>query len=58
MIKHWQLTPLTSSKQLKKDVRAIASQQIDRLEQAMCQRRRWTAEQFRLFLVSIRWYVT
>ncbi|HFX4787874.1 TPA: DUF4132 domain-containing protein, partial [Escherichia coli] len=39
-------------KQLKKDVRAIASQQIDRLEQAMCQRRRWTAEQFRLFLVE------
>ncbi|MBA1687219.1 DUF4132 domain-containing protein, partial [Escherichia coli] len=26
--------------------------QIDRLEQAMCQRRRWTAEQFRLFLVE------
>ncbi|TGB67257.1 DUF4132 domain-containing protein [Escherichia sp. E4930] len=39
-------------KQLKKDARAIASQQIDRLEQAMCQRRRWTAEQFRLFLVE------
>ncbi|EFU6054618.1 TPA: WGR and DUF4132 domain-containing protein [Escherichia coli] len=39
-------------KQLKKDVRAIASQQITRLEQAMCQRRRWTAEQFRLFLVE------
>ncbi|EJR8105535.1 WGR and DUF4132 domain-containing protein [Escherichia coli] len=39
-------------KQLKKDVRAIASQQIDRLEQAMCQCRRWTAEQFRLFLVE------
>ncbi|MCV4795367.1 DUF4132 domain-containing protein, partial [Escherichia coli] len=39
-------------KQLKKDVHAIASQQIDRLEQAMCQRRRWTAEQFRLFLVE------
>ncbi|MEO3142092.1 WGR domain-containing protein, partial [Escherichia coli] len=35
-------------KQLKKDVRAIASQQITRLEQAMCQRRRWTAEQFSL----------
>lgn len=39
-------------KQLKKDVRAITSQQITRLEQAMCQRRRWTAEQFRLFLVE------
>lgn len=39
-------------KQLKKDVRAIASQQITRLEQAMCQCRRWTAEQFRLFLVE------
>lgn len=39
-------------KQLKKDVRAIAGQQITRLEQAMCQRRRWTAEQFRLFLAE------
>ncbi|MBA8274828.1 DUF4132 domain-containing protein [Escherichia fergusonii] len=39
-------------KQLKKDVRAIASQQITRLEQAMCQRRRWTTEQFRLFMVE------
>ncbi len=39
-------------KQLKKDVRAIATQQIARLEQAMCQRRRWTNEQFRLFLVE------
>lgn len=39
-------------KQLKKDVRAIASQQITRLEQAMCQRRRWTTEQFRMFMVE------
>lgn len=39
-------------RQLKKDVRTIASQQIQRLETAMCLRRRWTAEQFRLFLVD------
>ncbi len=39
-------------KLLKKDVRTVAAQQISRLEAAMCQRRRWTAEQFRLFLVE------
>ncbi|CTW00896.1 DUF4132 domain-containing protein [Escherichia albertii] len=37
---------------LKKDARMVAAQQISRLESAMCQRRRWTAEQFRLFLVE------
>ncbi|HBM3242677.1 TPA: WGR and DUF4132 domain-containing protein [Klebsiella oxytoca] len=39
-------------RQLKKDVRTVASQQIMRLVSAMCLRRRWTAEQFRLFLVD------
>ncbi|EGO8361721.1 DUF4132 domain-containing protein [Escherichia coli] len=39
-------------KLLKKDVRTVAAQQISRLEVAMCQRRRWTAEQFHLFLVE------
>lgn len=37
---------------LKKDARTVAAQQIARLESAMCQRRRWTAENFRLFLVE------
>ncbi|MCU8649038.1 DUF4132 domain-containing protein, partial [Escherichia coli] len=39
-------------KLLKKDVRTVAAQQISPLEAAMCLRRRWTAEQFRLFLVE------
>ncbi|HEI8762718.1 TPA: WGR and DUF4132 domain-containing protein [Klebsiella oxytoca] len=39
-------------KSLKKDARTVATQQIMRLETAMCLRRRWTAEQFRLFLVD------
>lgn len=39
-------------KTLKKDTRMIASQQIARLESAMCQRRRWTPDNFYLFLVS------
>lgn len=39
-------------KLLKKDVRTIASQQLLRLEVAMCARRRWTPEVFRLFLVE------
>ncbi|HBV5675579.1 TPA: DUF4132 domain-containing protein [Klebsiella aerogenes] len=39
-------------KALKKDARTVAAQQIARLESAMCQRRRWTAENFRLFLVE------
>lgn len=39
-------------KALKKDARTVAAQQIARLESAMCQRRRWAAENFRLFLVE------
>lgn len=39
-------------KLLKKDVRTIASQQLLRLEVAMCARRRWTPEVFRAFLVE------
>ncbi|WP_434662447.1 DUF4132 domain-containing protein [Klebsiella sp. MISC125] len=39
-------------KLLKKDARTVAAQQIMRLESAMCLRRRWTQEQFRLFLVE------
>ncbi|MDR3004307.1 MAG: DUF4132 domain-containing protein [Acidovorax sp.] len=39
-------------KLLKKDVRTIASQQLLRLEVAMCARRRWTPELFRTFLVE------
>ncbi len=39
-------------KALKKDARTIAAQQIARMESAMCQRRRWTSENFHLFLVS------
>ncbi|KNC09922.1 MolR family transcriptional regulator [Klebsiella sp. RIT-PI-d] len=39
-------------KALKKDARTIASQQIRRLESAMCERRRWSAQNFRLFLVE------
>jgi hypothetical protein len=39
-------------KLLKKDARTIASQQLLRLEVAMCTRRRWTPELFRLFLAE------
>lgn len=39
-------------KLLKKDARTIASQQLLRLEVAMCSRRRWTPELFRMFLVE------
>ncbi|RSZ45749.1 MULTISPECIES: DUF4132 domain-containing protein [unclassified Variovorax] len=39
-------------KLLKKDARTIASQQLLRLEVAMCARRRWTPEVFRTFLVE------
>jgi predicted DNA-binding WGR domain protein len=39
-------------KLLKKDARTIASQQLLRLEVAMCARRRWTPELFRMFLVE------
>lgn len=39
-------------KLLKKDARTIASQQLLRLEVAMCARRRWMPEVFRMFLVD------
>lgn len=39
-------------KLLKKDARTIASQQVLRLEIAMCTRRRWTPDVFRDFLVG------
>ncbi|MBN3820098.1 DUF4132 domain-containing protein, partial [Paraburkholderia sp. Se-20369] len=39
-------------KLLKKDARTIASQQVMRLEVAMCTRRRWTPDVFRAFLVA------
>lgn len=39
-------------KALKKDARAIASQQVARLEWAMCSRRRWSHQHFRQFLVE------
>ena len=39
-------------KLLKKDARTIASQQVTRLEWAMCSRRRWLPEHFRQFLAE------
>lgn len=39
-------------KLLKKDARTIASQQVIRLEVAMCTRRRWSGEVFRQFLAT------
>ncbi|WP_257387223.1 DUF4132 domain-containing protein, partial [Tahibacter caeni] len=39
-------------KQLKKDVRTIASQQVLRLENAMCSRRRWEQPVFERFLAG------
>jgi len=39
-------------KALKKNVRAIASAQVARLELAMCARRRWDTRTFRMFLVD------
>lgn len=39
-------------KLLKKDARTIASQQVLRLETAMCSRRRWTPEVFRQYLAE------
>ncbi|ARU04871.1 hypothetical protein CCO03_09440 [Comamonas serinivorans] len=39
-------------KLLKKDAKTIAAQQIQRLETAMCQQRRWTAENFRDFIAT------
>ncbi|OLT33926.1 hypothetical protein BJF79_34130 [Actinomadura sp. CNU-125] len=37
---------------LKKDVRAVAAEQADRLEQAMRTRRRWTVEDFHRFVLD------
>jgi Domain of unknown function (DUF4132) len=37
-------------KNLKKDAKTLASQQLARLEAAMCTRRRWSAQVFELFL--------
>ncbi|MFF5262675.1 DUF4132 domain-containing protein [Actinomadura viridis] len=44
---------------LKKDVRAVAADQVRRLETAMVTRRRWTAEEFRTFFVDhpLIWHV-
>ncbi|KRB97051.1 WGR and DUF4132 domain-containing protein [Duganella sp. Root198D2] len=39
-------------KLLKKDARTIASQQVVRLEWAMCSQRRWLPEHFRMFLAG------
>ncbi len=39
-------------KQLKKDARTVAAQQVARLESAMCLRRHWSPENFQLFLVE------
>ncbi len=39
-------------KLLKKDAKTIAAQQIARLEIAMCQQRRWTAENFNDFIAT------
>lgn len=39
-------------KALKKDARTIAQQQVQRLEVAMCTRRRWSADVFRQFLAG------
>lgn len=40
------------NKLLKKDARTVAAQQVARLESAMCLRRRWSPENFQLFLVE------
>ncbi|EFO1819803.1 DUF4132 domain-containing protein [Escherichia coli] len=39
-------------KLLKKDARTVAAQQVARLESAMCLHRRWSPENFQLFLVE------
>ncbi len=39
-------------KLLKKDARTVVAQQVARLESAMCLRRRWSPENFQLFLVE------
>jgi hypothetical protein len=43
---------LETWKALKKDIKTLASQQLTRLELAMCARRRWTGADFRLFLAD------
>ncbi|MES2946598.1 MAG: DUF4132 domain-containing protein [Pseudomonadota bacterium] len=42
----------TSFKQIKKDAKAVASQQVSRLEMAMVGRRRWPVADFKLFFVE------
>lgn len=42
----------SSFKQIKKDAKAIASQQVNRLEMAMVARRRWPVADFSLFFVE------
>ena len=39
-------------KALKKDARALAALQLQRFERAMVERRRWSADEFRLFLLG------
>ncbi|TAG36004.1 MAG: DUF4132 domain-containing protein [Polaromonas sp.] len=41
-----------SFKQIKKDAKAIASQQVSRLEMAMVARRRWPVADFKLFFIE------
>ncbi len=41
-----------SYKQIKKDAKAIASQQVSRLEMAMVARRRWPVADFKLFFIE------
>jgi hypothetical protein len=43
---------LATWKALKKDARKVATNQIQRLERAMCTQRRWSAEEFRALLVN------
>lgn len=45
------LAAVEQYKRLKKDAKMATGQQLIRLEQAMCQRRRWTPEQFMQLLV-------
>jgi hypothetical protein len=39
-------------KALKKDARAVAKLQVQRLERAMCSRRRWSAKELRMFFID------
>ncbi|WP_285939013.1 DUF4132 domain-containing protein [Actinomadura xylanilytica] len=52
-------TARRSFTELKKDVRAVAGDQIRRLESAMVAQRRWTAAEFRRFLVGhpLMWHL-